>query len=216
VKKILRKLALTPIVATVFGLSSAAHADIWSYSFTDLGVEYTLTFESLSGNVGTFTLTLDTTGYDQQPDGFLDSVDIKAWDGLIGFDFTAPTGTSLGTSNWIATYGPISSGPASNTGCKDTGSGFACLEAETKGIFDVDLGKPYTFTFEVTADSFLSEPFGGHIGAGYADSSGEGSGYGITSHVAAIPEPEIYAMLAAGLGLMIFVARRRKQQYALA
>ena len=30
-------------------------------------------------------------------------------------------------------------------------------------------------------------------------------------HVAAIPEPETYAMLMAGLGLMGFVARRRKQ-----
>lgn len=31
-------------------------------------------------------------------------------------------------------------------------------------------------------------------------------------NVAPIPEPEIYAMLTAGLGLMGFVARRRKQQ----
>ena len=29
-----------------------------------------------------------------------------------------------------------------------------------------------------------------------------------------IPEPEIYAMLAAGLGVMSFVVRRRKQQGA--
>lgn len=33
--------------------------------------------------------------------------------------------------------------------------------------------------------------------------------FGIT--IAPVPEPEIYAMLAAGLGLMGFVARRRKQ-----
>jgi len=32
--------------------------------------------------------------------------------------------------------------------------------------------------------------------------------------VAAIPEPEIYAMMAAGLGLMGWVTRRRKQQLA--
>jgi hypothetical protein len=37
-----------------------------------------------------------------------------------------------------------------------------------------------------------------------------------TSSVAAIPEPEIYAMLAAGLGLMGFIARRRRQQLAAA
>jgi len=32
--------------------------------------------------------------------------------------------------------------------------------------------------------------------------------------ITAVPEPEIYAMLAAGLGLMGFVARRRRQQAA--
>jgi hypothetical protein len=32
--------------------------------------------------------------------------------------------------------------------------------------------------------------------------------------VAAIPEPETYAMLVAGLGLLGFTARRRKQQAA--
>jgi hypothetical protein len=45
-----------------------------------------------------------------------------------------------------------------------------------------------------------------------------GIGYTLTKDgnmsIAAIPEPEIYAMLAAGLGLMGFVARRRKQQLA--
>lgn len=32
--------------------------------------------------------------------------------------------------------------------------------------------------------------------------------------VAAIPEPETYAMMLAGLGLMGFMARRRKQKLA--
>ena len=33
-------------------------------------------------------------------------------------------------------------------------------------------------------------------------------------YISPVPEPEIYAMLAAGLGFMSFVARRRKQQAA--
>jgi len=37
-----------------------------------------------------------------------------------------------------------------------------------------------------------------------------------TLTVTAVPEPEIYAMLAAGLGLMGFVARRRRAQLAAA
>ncbi|MDP1672545.1 MAG: FxDxF family PEP-CTERM protein, partial [Burkholderiales bacterium] len=33
----------------------------------------------------------------------------------------------------------------------------------------------------------------------------------VGSSVSAIPEPETYAMMAAGLGLLGFVARRRKK-----
>ena len=36
----------------------------------------------------------------------------------------------------------------------------------------------------------------------------------ITVNTAPVPEPEIYAMMMAGLGLMGFVARRRKSQFA--
>ena len=36
------------------------------------------------------------------------------------------------------------------------------------------------------------------------------SGPGVITAVAAVPEPETYAMLLAGLGLMGYVARRRK------
>lgn len=204
----LRKLGLlVSVVGALLGFGSAAHSQ-WAGSFTDMGVEYTLTFQSLSGNVGTFDLILNTTGYDQQLNGFLDSVDIKAWDGT-AIDFVL-TGAPNGTGAWSPTEGPISSGQVSNTGCGSSGAGFACVEAINKGVFDVGDGNPYTFTFQVTANSFLSDPFGAHVGAGYADSSGTGASFGITS-VTMIPEPEIYAMMLAGLGLMGFVARRRRQ-----
>ena len=48
----------------------------------------------------------------------------------------------------------------------------------------------------------------------FGNKSNGSAGYGgniAVSPVTPIPEPEIYAMLAAGLGLMGFVARRRKQ-----
>jgi hypothetical protein len=205
----LREFAWVVLAAVVLWFAPQAQAAVWSGSFTDRGVDYTLTFLSESGGVGSFELTLDTTGYDQAAGAFLDSVDIKAWDGgSANMSFvlvSAPAGTL-----WNPTEGPISSGPVGNTGCKGTLSGFACVEAVTKGVLDVASGDDYVFRFDVTADSFLASPFGAHVGAGYADASGNGSSFGITS-VTMVPEPEMYAMLLAGLGLMGFVARRRRK-----
>lgn len=203
----MRKLARAGFVAACLGIGSSAHADIWSASFTDMGVEYTLSFLSQSGDVGTFELSLDTTGYTGPSGAFLDSVDIKAWNGgSAGMSFvlvSAPTG-----SLWNPTEGPISSGPVGNTGCHGSGAGFACVEAVTKGLFDVASGDDYVFRFEVTAPSFLSSPLGAHVGAGYADAEGGGASYGITS-VTLIPEPQTYALLLVGLAALGFAVRRR-------
>jgi hypothetical protein len=203
----LRKLLTVPTTVALLAFGSAAHAEIWEWSFTDMGVDYSLTFDSLSGNVGTYTLTLDTRGYDHQTDpAYLDSVDVKAWDGTnISFSLLSAPSETL----WGPTEGAISSGPAGNTGCKGTESGFSCVEAITKGALNVDNG-PYTFSFAVTADSFYMTSTGSHVGAGYADASGAGASYGITSVVAPIPEPETYAMLLAGLCLIFFIARRSR------
>lgn len=62
---------------------------------------------------------------------------------------------------------------------------------------------PYTLTL-----SAASTPFA-YVLASYGDSGGIGRvGY----EVAAIPEPETYAMMPAGLGLISGIARRRKHQ----
>lgn len=51
-------------------------------------------------------------------------------------------------------------------------------------------------------------------GCGVAGNIGFGSGGFDQAGVAAIPEPETYAMMLAGLGLLGFMARRRKQKAA--
>src|SRR5687767_6270662 len=172
----LRKFLTVPFTAVLITFGSVAQAQIWTWSFTDIGVDYSLSFDSLSGNVGTFTLMLDTTGYNHHADpSYLDSVDIKAWDGTaINFSvLSAPNGSGA----WVPTEGPISSGPVANTGCGGSEAGFACLEAQTKGVFNVD-GGPYTFQFAVTAESFNLGLTGSHVGAGYADAAGRGASYG--------------------------------------
>ena len=204
----LRNLILAFAAMTLFGLGPTAHSQLWSHSFIDMGVRYTLTLQSLAGNVGKFDLTLDTTGYDRHSNGYLDSVNIKAWDGTdISFVLIeAPNGIGA----WTGTEGSISGGSVSNTGCRGNSAGFACVEVRHKGGFDVASGGPYRFSFQVTAGTgrFLSDPFGAHVGAGYANSEGRGAGYGTTA-VSLKPDSEIYAMMLAGLGLMGFLARRR-------
>lgn len=203
---------VTLVAALALGTPSAMAA--WSYSFSDMGVNYTLADLTVGDALThSYSLVLDTTGYTGPSDGYLDSVDIKAWDGTsISFALaSAPSG-----SVWDTAYGPVSNG--SSSGCGGSSSGFACAEASTKGVFDVASGDPYSFLFNVTAGStgaFYDTFAGAHIGAGYANALGEGPGYGITSVTAPVPEPETYVLLLAGLAMLGFMIRRaRKTQFA--
>ena len=204
-----RTLAAVSLATALMAAGSPAFAQ-WSYSFNDMGVNYTLA-DLTAGTATThsYSLMLDTTGYTGPSGAYLDSVNIKAWDGTdIMFSLTGAPNVAAA---WGNTEGQISSGPASNTGCGGSGSGFACAEALSKGTFDVASGSPYTFLFDVTAGSaasFLSAPWGAHIGAGYADATGMGASYGITS-VSPIPEPEEYLLLLAGLAVILVAARRQ-------
>lgn len=205
----LRKLGVfVSVVGALLGLGSTAHAQTWSGSVSDMGVIYTLSdLTAVSSATQSYSLVINTAGYTGPSGAFLDSVKIKAWgdnsgpSNVLSFTFSAPLGSA-----WLATEGLID-----NSGCASGTSGFACIEAAMKGVFNV--GPTYTFGFTVTAANatdFFTSNIGPHVGAEYANSSGDGQRYGITS-VTMIPEPEIYAMMLAGLGLMGFVARRRYQ-----
>ena len=210
----LRSIVAIPVAAAMLGLGSAAQAR-WSGSFVDLGVSYTLTDTTLgSSTTHNYSLVVDTTGYTGPANGFLDSVNIKAWGGNnVSFSLTGAPG---GSAAWASSSGPISNG--SSSGCGGSDAGFACVEAITKGMFEVASGAPYSFFFQVTAattDAFYASVDGVHVGAGYANAIGRGQSYGITS-VEMIPEPQTYALMLAGLGLLAFMYRRRRGGPAIA
>ncbi len=73
-------------------------------------------------------------------------------------------------------------------------------------------------TYTVTGTGFVS--FGSlFAGVSYVDWNTDFSGSSVIDNVtinAAIPEPETYAMLLAGLGLLGFAARRRQRKLAVA
>jgi hypothetical protein len=211
----LRKFALVPIAAASLGLASQAQAD-WVGFATDVGVQYTLSFEQQSDTLGLFTLTLDTSGYSGTEPAYLHAVDIKGWGGPnddVSFTLQAAPG---GTGSWDSFLGPTSGGPSA--GCGGSNAGFACVETDTAGAFALTAQNIWEFEFLVThaSGNFLTDPFGvAHIGAVYTNAEGSNAGYPLTS-VAVIPEPETYALLLAGLGLLGFVASRRRKAMGVA
>ena len=211
------------VAMALAGFGAVAQAQTWSTTFTDIGVVYTLS-DLTAGSSATqmYALTLDTTGYNHNviPESYLDSVNFKVWSGNSANMSFALLSAPSPTVEWARTEGPISSGPV-GSGCGSSGSAFACVEALDKGVFGVAAGNPYSFLFSVTASSaaaFLTSADGAHVGAGYADRFGSGPSFGITSHTVTtpIPEPETYAMLLAGLGLLALAGRRRKLREAAA
>ncbi|MDR4520786.1 MAG: FxDxF family PEP-CTERM protein [Nitrosomonas sp.] len=82
----------------------------------------------------------------------------------------------------------------------------------------VDYGSGVIAGGDGVADNFVSQTF--HLAAGdytifvggtdYSDQVAPWSSYGVEGMVSVVPEPEIYAMLLAGLGLVGFAAKRRR------
>lgn len=96
------------------------------------------------------------------------------------FDITSPLSDVRATGNDLNIYNDLMSGP-------------------TYGSFsytDADEGEIRSIALNSAGIGALNSAFGGEFGIG--------------GSVAPIPEPETYAMLLAGLGLIGWVARRRK------
>ena len=116
---------------------------------------------------------------------------------------TITSGPGLGT--WTTSF---DSGLAANAlGCNTGGTNGGCFSAipalalAASMIWEIDFEGALDFTAPHLKVQFLT-------GANATDKTGSL----LSQTVPAIPEPETYAMMLAGLGLLGFVARRRREK----
>lgn len=188
-------------------------------SVTVDGATYSLTYSgaalpSLDPLFQTFRVTLgiDTNNY-SGGGSFLDSVAIKVSSGVASASlFSAPGGTG----SWSLLAGGLNS-----SGCSGGGSGWVCADGlanSGKGLAITTgngAGIDYAFAFDVTMASgaLFTGINAASIKALYVDTAGNKIGSIVSVPITlAVPEPETYAMMLAGLGLMGFVAKRRKER----
>jgi hypothetical protein len=104
-------------------------------------------------------------------------------------------------------YGSVS-GYQESTGTKESG-------ILPTSFYEYSYGVPFAASSVIGLDTYISV-YTGQTGAGTSSVTPITATYGFTAiqntpPVSAVPEPESYAMMLAGLGLMGFVARRKKQ-----
>lgn len=232
----LRKLALVPIAAALMGMSFLANAETYSYVFSDQfsGDAFaggtpgpkpwaSLSFSDVSANLSDgvrLVLSLNSNA------GFRN---VTEFDFNYGTNpISAADNTALGQLGFTYVSGQAAKAPILTEADS--------FQADGDGKFDIQ------FNFEPSSGPLIANQFTpgesltylitGSGGASFFNNisltgGGNGTWYaalhaiaptstqsGYLGATAPIPEAETYAMLLAGLGLMGFVARRRRQNTA--
>lgn len=216
-KSFLKRVLLVGAAVVSLGVGQAKADDL----FVALGAVPTFLASSTGsiatgGTSGGWAYTISATGQPGVQGLSSNTLDINLVSGASTFDvwvsqvgLTSPLGTvnftSGFTENLITAGWSVTQTTYLDTGNVTYGTGtllgsatFTAIGTETDyASFSTGAG-PYSLThhYAITAS-----------GAGNANST-------VNLMVSAVPEPETYAMLLAGLGLMGFVARRRKQKAA--
>lgn len=187
------------VAACLMGAAMTASAATQTYSFGSLlsgSYSPSATFATLTETTSdnkTFTFTLNANNLDQLFTG-------GAFIGSLAVD----TASSLHLPSSVATAGGgVVSVSAKNGG--GPGGSFDFRYSIGKGNDKLKAGESVTWTSTFTSPvTFNSLAL--HV-QGLTKAQGESGWYSVT----AVPEPETYAMLLAGLGLMGAVARRRRK-----
>ena len=190
--------------AVVFGAMGVMGSQ--AMALTVDGAVYTIDSSMLAPNDYQFTLHINETGY-TGGGLYLGSLAFNVGDS----NFTSFTLLSSpdGVSNW--TYVP---GGLNASGCNSTGTPWACIQSTSNSglgynISNLSAHADDQYVFEFKGVTLTSA--GVSLKAQYVDANNNKMGSLISLPVVSpVPEPETYAMLLVGLGLIGFTARRRK------
>jgi len=182
------------ILAAALALAGAqaGAVTVWTLDGTSgatEGLTYTLTGDLATGSFNLSIEGINVAGVDTRGGRtFLEDL-----------SFNPPTGYTGASLGGLAAI----DGGLNSSGCNGTGN-FFCFD----GVHEAVNGSTMSLDFTITASSF--EGYVPHL---KVDWNGSENNYNLvsTNMVAAVPEPETYAMFLAGLGAMGFVARRRQK-----
>jgi len=174
--------------------AQAGAVTVWTLDGTSSGgategLTYTLTGDLATGSFNLTIEGINVAGVDTRGGRtFLEDL-----------SFNPPTGYTGASLGGLAAI----DGGLNSSGCNGTGN-FFCFD----GVHEAVNGSTMSLDFTITASSF--EGYVPHL---KVDWNGSENNYNLvsTNMVAAVPEPETYAMFLAGLGAMGFVARRRQK-----
>jgi hypothetical protein len=237
-----RKLALAPIAAALMTLAApSANADTAQMNLEYLdttstsGPWGTVTLTEGSFSAGVYHSIDVKVDLVAGVSWFVDTGNNTGNDQHTAFTFNmSPAATSINVSGVSSGFAYDSVLPDSQPPFGTFTNGISCTACGNGGSNPVP--GPLLFTISSAAGISIGSPFNSDPNTGFnlvSNSDGwwfaadlirggdpvTGQG-GVTGNVAArnfvtsVPEPEVYAMLLAGLGFMGFVARRRKQQVA--
>ena len=154
-------------------------------------------------------LNVNTSGY-TGTGSFLDQVALKVSSSLKSVSLFSAPGL---TSDWVLLGGGINA-----RGCSGSGSGFECANSAStlnagKGV-PVPVGSNYQWTFDLKmANGALFTGIDeASVKGRFVNTLGVKVGGLVSENVtltSPVPEPENYAMLLAGLGVVGLIARRR-------
>ena len=188
----LKKIILAAALALAGAQAGAV--TVWTLDGTSSGgategLTYTLTGDLATGSFNLTIEGINVAGVDTRGGRtFLEDL-----------SFNPPTGYTGASLGGLAAI----DGGLNSSGCNGTGN-FFCFD----GVHEAVNGSTMSLDFTITASSF--EGYVPHL---KVDWNGSENNYNLvsTNMVAAVPEPETYAMFLAGLGAMGFVARRRQK-----